>query len=93
MSGVRLQATRAVGALAAAIDKGEQMNQQHTAARRWFTASGLSFDSGAGDAQDLLLAALMLAKSDAELLQASEEAQLALADLAAAIGVDPRTVK
>ena len=90
--GVRVEAARAHAALRAALDRAGRLRDEEAAARRWLTQAELGFDAGVSDAQPVLLAAVAIARAGAERLTAVRDAQLAAADLALAIGDDPRAV-
>ncbi len=91
--GVRLEVARAHSALRAALERAARLREEEAAARRWLSQAELAFDEGLSDPQSVLLAALATARAGAERLAAARDAQLALADLAVAVGEDPRTVK
>lgn len=91
--GVRQEVARAHSALRAALDRSARLRDQDAAARRWLSQAELAFDSGSSDPQSVLFAALATARAGAERLAAARDAQLALADLAVAVGEDPRAVK
>jgi outer membrane protein TolC len=92
-SGVRLQIYQAYGALKASLDRAATMDEQKTAARRWFTSAMLGFDSGMGETQEVLLAALMLARAEAETLALKREVRIRMGDLSRAVGVDAGAVQ
>jgi outer membrane protein TolC len=91
--GVRLEVARAHSALRAALERAARLRDEEAAARRWLSQAELAFDGGLSTPQPVLLAALATARASAERLVAARDAQLALADLTAAIGEDPRAVK
>ena len=92
VGGIRLQVTKAYTSLEALMAKAAHMKEQHTAAQSWATAAKLAFDTGIGPSQDLLFAALLLARAQAELMSASQKAAVGVADLELAIGTDPHAV-
>ena len=91
--GVRLQAAMAVSALGIAVDRAAAMQDESVSARRWATSAQLAFDAGTGEASDVLFAALAYARASAEVLTASRDAEVALADLRLAIGTDPAELR
>jgi outer membrane protein, multidrug efflux system len=90
---VRLEVVRAHSALRAAQERTARLREEEAAARRWLSQAEAAFDAGLSDAQAVLLAALASARAGAERLAAARDAQLAYADLALAVGEDPKVIK
>jgi outer membrane protein TolC len=89
---VRVEAARAHAALRAAVDRAARLRDEEAAARRWLAQAEAGFDAGLSEAEPVLLAAVAIARAGAERLAAVRDAQLAAADLALAVGEDPRNV-
>ncbi|GEJ59462.1 TolC family protein [Anaeromyxobacter diazotrophicus] len=90
---VRMEVARAHTGLRAAQERAARLRDQEAAARRWLAQAEASFDAGSAGAEAVLLAAMASARAGAERLAAVRDAQLAYADLALAVGADPKTVK
>lgn len=90
---VRLEVARAHAGLRAAQDRAARFRDEEAAARRWLAQAEGAFDNGLSGAQAVLLADLATARAAAERLAAAKDAQLAHADLALAVGEDPRQVR
>jgi outer membrane protein TolC len=89
---VRVEAARAHAALRSALDRAARLRDEEAAARRWLAQAELGFDAGLSEAEPVLLAAVAIARAGAERLAAARDAQVAAADLALAVGDDPRAV-
>ena len=89
---VHLEVVKAHGALREALGRVKQVSIADTASHHWATSSMVSFDAGGTDAQDVLVAAMLAARSGAAQLQARHDVALRYADLTLAVGTDTRSL-
>jgi outer membrane protein, multidrug efflux system len=83
---VRLDLQQALGDLAEARAKVERYGRETQIGKQLATQAGVAFDSGLGDARELLEGTLLYARADGERLKALHDAQLAWAALEKAAG-------
>lgn len=83
---VRLEVQQALGDLAEARAKVLRYANETAIAKQLATQAGLAFDSGLGDARELLEDTLLYARADGARLSALYDAQLAYAALDKAVG-------
>ena len=83
---VRLDVQQAVGDLADARVRVERYGNQTQIGKQLANQAGVAFDSGLGDARDLLEGTLLFLRADGERLKALYDAQLAWAALEKAVG-------
>jgi outer membrane protein TolC len=83
---VRLEIQQALGDLAEARVRIERYARETQIGKQLSTQAGVAFDSGLGDARELLEGTLLYARADGERLKALYDAQLAWAALEKAVG-------
>lgn len=83
---VRLEVQQALGDLAEARVRVERYGKETQIGKQLSTQAGVAFDSGLGDARELLEGTLLYARADGERLKALYDAQLAWAALEKAAG-------
>src|SRR5581483_3819407 len=83
---VRLEVQQALGDLAEARVRVERYSKETEIGKQLSTQAGVAFDSGLGDARELLEGTLLYARADGERLKALYDAQLAWAALEKAAG-------
>jgi outer membrane protein TolC len=83
---VRLEVQQALGDLAEARVRVERYTKQTAIGKQLATQAGVAFDSGLGEARELLEDTLLYARADGERLKALYDAQLAWAGLEKASG-------
>lgn len=84
---VRLEVQQAIGDLQEARVKADRYGKQAAIGKQLATQAAVSFDSGLGDARELLEDTLLFARADGERLKALLDAQMAWASLEKAVGV------
>ena len=83
---VRLEVQQALGDLAEARVRVDRYGKETDIGKQLSTQAGVAFDSGLGDARELLEGTLLYARADGERLKALYDAQLAWAALEKATG-------
>jgi multidrug efflux system outer membrane protein len=83
---VRLEVQQALGDLAEAGQRWQRYTNQTTIGRQLATQASVAFDSGLGEARELLEDTLLFARADGERLSALYDAQVAWAALEKATG-------
>jgi outer membrane protein TolC len=83
---VRLDVQQALGDLTEARVRVERYGRETQIGKQLSTQAGVAFDSGLGDARELLEGTLLYARADGERLKALYDAQLAWAALEKAAG-------
>ena len=83
---IRLEVQQALGDLAEAGQRWQRYVNQTNIGKQLATQASVAFDSGLGDARDLLEGTLLFARADGERLGALYDAQVALAALEKAAG-------
>ena len=83
---VRLEVQQALGDLAEARVRSDRYTKQAAIGKQLATQAAVSFDSGLGEARELLEDTLLFARADGERLKALYDAQLAWAALEKATG-------
>jgi outer membrane protein TolC len=83
---VRLEVQQALGDLAEARVRVQRYGKETQIGKQLATQAGVAFDSGLGDARELLEGTLLYARADGERLKALYDAQLAWAALEKAAG-------
>jgi outer membrane protein, multidrug efflux system len=83
---VRLEMQQALGDLAEARVRVQRYSRETEIGKQLSTQAGVAFDSGLGDARDLLEGTLLYTRADGERLKALYDAQLAWAALEKAVG-------
>jgi outer membrane protein TolC len=83
---VRLEVQQALGDLAEARVRIERYGKETEIGKQLSTQAGVAFDSGLGDARELLEGTLLYARADGERFKALYDAQLAWAALEKAAG-------
>ena len=83
---VRLEIQQALGDLAEARVRVERYTKETQIGKQLSTQAAVAFDSGLGEARELLEGTLLWARADGERLKALYDAQLAWAALEKAMG-------
>jgi outer membrane protein TolC len=83
---VRLEVQQALGDLAEARVRAERYTKESAIGKQLATQAGVAFDSGLGEARELLEDTLLYSRADGERLQALFDAQVAWAALEKAAG-------
>jgi outer membrane protein TolC len=83
---VRLEVQQALGDLAEARVRADRYAKQTAIGKQLATQAGVAFDSGLGEARELLEDTLLYARADGERLKALFDAQVAWAALEKASG-------
>ena len=83
---VRLEMQQAFGDLAEARVRVQRYSKETDIGKQLSTQAGVAFDSGLGDARELLEGTLLYTRADGERLKALYDAQLAWAALEKAVG-------
>ena len=83
---VRLELQQALGDLAEARARADRYAKETQIGKQLSTQAGIAFDSGLGDARELLEGTLLYARADGERLKALYDAQVAWAALEKAVG-------